>query len=91
MNYLLMTCALGEVFLLWFLVGLIRESRRLTPRKGKADRTRRGSATRREEPALIMNSGTTQEETTEKELGQRTAMMAMDALPFTLSSQGQQT
>jgi hypothetical protein len=90
MHYLLMTCALGEVFLLWFLAGLIREIRRHAPRTWKGDRTGRGRASRREGPILTMNSGTTQEETTEKTLGQRIALMATDALPFTFPLHGQQ-
>jgi len=90
MNFLLMTCAFAETFLLWFLAGLIRESRRLAPRKGKADRTRSGPSSRREGPILTMSSGTTQEETTEKTLGQRIALMATDASPYTLPLHGQE-
>jgi hypothetical protein len=37
-----------------------------------------------------MSSGTTQEETTEKTLGQRIALMATDASPYTLPLHGQE-
>ena len=39
---LLMLCLLAEGFLLWFLVGLIREVRPGASHEGKIDRTRRG-------------------------------------------------
>jgi hypothetical protein len=45
-HFLLIVCALAEGFLLWFLVALIRESRYLARRTGKADRTRRGPVSR---------------------------------------------
>lgn len=91
MHLLLITCAFAEIFLLWFLAGLIRESRRLAPRKGKADRTRRGPTSRREEPIVMMNSGTTREETTERTLGQRIALMATGAFSGTPPLQAQKT
>jgi len=78
-----MLFAFAEGFLLWFLAGLIRESRQLASSKGKANRTWRGSVTRREKPALIVHSGTGQEETVEKASGKRIALMAIGALPFT--------
>lgn len=91
MFYLLMTFALGEVFLLWFLAGLVRESRRLAPGKGKGDRTRRGPVTRREGPILTMSSGTTQYENAGKAIEKRTALIVLGALLLALPLHGQRT
>jgi hypothetical protein len=46
MHFLLILCVFSEGFLLWFLVGLIRESRHLAPRQRKADCLRRGPVSR---------------------------------------------
>jgi hypothetical protein len=83
MHLLLMLFACAEGFLLWFLAGLIRESRQLASSKGKADRMWRGTTTRREGPILVTHSSTGQEETVEKAFGKRNALMTMGALPFT--------
>ena len=41
MPYLFLTCALCEVFLLWFLVALVRESRNSSRERGESKRARR--------------------------------------------------
>ena len=88
--FLLMMCAFAEGFLLWVLVALIRESRHLTPRTRKADRTQREPMSRFGE-LIRMNPGMTQDENAGRTIGKRTVLMVLGALLFTLPLHGQQT
>src|ERR1022692_2817105 len=82
-----MLCTFAEAFCCgsWW---LIRESRHLAPHTGKADRTR-GPMSRTGEP-IPMNSGTTQDEC-RKGNKERTVLMVLGALLFTISLHGQRT
>jgi hypothetical protein len=75
-HFLLIVCAFAEGFLLWFLVALIRESRHLAPRTGKAGRTRRGPVSRSGE-LIPMNPGTTQDENAGKAMRKRTVLAVL--------------